>query len=451
MINSDLLFTVSELSLLLKKTIEGSFYNLRVKGEISGLKTNYSSGIYFDLKDEYAKLKCIIFRNDAKKIRFDIKEGLSVTAYGRIGLYEPRGEYSLIISKIEPEGYGELYLLFEQLKEKLKNEGLFDEVSKKDIPFLPKTIGIVTSRSGAVLHDMVKIIKSRFDNVSIIFVDARVQGKNSSAELAAAIELLNIYSRTKKRIDVMIVGRGGGSIEDLWAFNEESTARAIFNSTIPVISAVGHETDFTIADFVADRRASTPSNAAEIAVPVKFELMKQVKAFRSRTEQGIFNVILGKKDNMSNLIKNMEMVSPERMIQDKMLKIHDMSNRLQKNIDSSIHLSRTNIVHLTKRLLSRNPSFIFNENNVHIQNLSKRLKKGIEVTISRHINRLQTENKALNSLSPFNVLKRGYGIVFKDNGDVVSSVLSVGKNDNINIKLHDGTLDATVKNGGARV
>ncbi len=445
MISGNLVLTVSELSRLLKKTIEGSFYSIRVRGEISGLKTNYSSGIYFDLKDEYAKLKCIIFRNDAKKIQFDIKEGLSITAYGRIGLYEPRGEYSLIVSSVEPAGYGELYLLFEQLKEKLKNEGLFDDVSKKDIPFLPKNIGIVTSRSGAVLHDMVKIIKSRFENVSIIFVNARVQGKNSSAELAAAIELLNIYSRTRKKIDVIIVGRGGGSIEDLWAFNEEITARAIFNSTVPVISAIGHETDFTIADFVADMRASTPSNAAEMAVPVKFDLVRQVRAFRSRIEQGVFNVVLGKKDYMLNLIKNMEMVSPKRIIQDKMFRIHDITDKLQTNIDSRIHLSKTNVVHLGKRLLLKNPSSIFNENKAHIQDLSKRLKKGIDITISRHIDRLKTESKALNSLSPFDVLKRGYGIIFTDKNDVISSVLGVEEDDNIRIKLYDGTLRATVK------
>ncbi|MCL4322420.1 MAG: exodeoxyribonuclease VII large subunit [Deltaproteobacteria bacterium] len=438
-------YTVSEITRFIKDMMEGSFYDIRVKGEVSGLKTNYSSGIYFDLKDEYAKLKCIIFKNDAKKIKFDIKEGLSVTAFGRINLYEPRGEYSFIISEIEPSGYGELYLLFEQLKEKLKSEGLFDESHKRNIPFLPETIGIVTSRSGAVLHDMIKIIRSRFKNVSIIFANASVQGKNSSAEIAYAIDLLNLYSRTQKKVDVIIVGRGGGSIEDLWAFNEEAAARAIYNSEVPVISAVGHETDFTIADFVADRRASTPSNAAEMVVPVKFELIKQIKSLRGRLEQGIFNIILTKKDALSNLIKNRETASPKRSIQDRTLRVYDLTDSLSKSIISHIHLHTINLEHLNKRLLLRSPLLIFNEKRVYIYNLLDRLKRGVDGLILNYKNRLKTENKALSSLSPYNVLKRGYGIVFTDEKKVISSAFSVEENENIKIKFHDGTIKAVVK------
>ena len=437
--------TVSELSRLLKETIEGSFYDIRVKGEISGLKTNYPSVIYFDLKDEYAKLKCIIFKNDAKKIKFDIKEGLSVTAYGRIGIYEPKGEYNLVISGIEPLGYGEFYLLFEQLKEKLKGEGLFNESHKRKIPFLPETIGIVTSRNGAVLYDMLKIIKSRFKNVSIIFANASVQGKNSPAEIAFALNLLNVYSRTIIKVDVIIIGRGGGSIEDLWAFNEEVTARAVYNSEIPVISAVGHETDFTIADFVADRRASTPSNAAEMVVPVKLELVKQIKMLINRMEQGIFNIVSNKRDELFNLIKNRETSSPKRKVQDRMLRVYDISYRLYKAANSSIGLLKINVTHMRKRFLLRNPLSVFNENKTHIEGLLKMLKKEAEIMIVNYKNKLKTENKALNSLNPYNVLKRGYGIVFTGNQRVVSSVLSVEENENIKITLSDGNLSAVVK------
>lgn len=439
------IYTVTEFSRLLKETLEASFYDIRIKGEISGLKTNYSSGIYFDLKDESAKLKCIIFKNDARRIKFDIKEGLSVTVYGRINLYEPRGEYSLIISEMEPSGIGELYLLFEQLKEKLKNEGLFDESHKRKIPFLPETVGIITSRNGAVLHDILKIIKSRFENVNIIFVNAAVQGKNSSAEIASAIDILNAYSLTQRKVDVIIAGRGGGSIEDLWAFNEEITARAFYNSKIPVISAVGHETDFTIADFTADRRASTPSNAAEMAVPVKFELIKQVKMLRGRLEQSIFNLILNKKEYLSNLIKSRETVSPKKMIQDKVLRVNDILDGLHKNMLSRINLSKINIVHLNKRLSLKNPASIFKEKKSYILDLSGRLKKTIKSVILNYENRLKTENKALNSLSPYNVLKRGYGIVFTDEKRVISSVLHVKEDENIRIKLYDGIISAEVK------
>ncbi len=442
--SNNLIFSVSELSHLLKETIEGGFYNIKVKGEISGLKTNYSSGYYFDLKDEYAKLKCIIFKSDIRKIRCEIEDGLSVTAYGRIGLYEPRGEYSFIISELKPSGYGELYILFERLKDKLKKEGLFDDSHKRKIPFMPETIGVVTSKNGAVLHDIVKVIESRFENVSIILANASVQGKNSSTEIVAAIELLNLYGKTQRKIDVIIVGRGGGSIEDLWSFNEEITARAIYNSAIPVISAVGHETDFTIADFTADRRASTPSNAAEMVVPVKFELIKQLKTLRGRIEQGIFNIVSTKKSNLFNLIENRDRVSPKRLIQDKMLRVYDMSERTHKVVSGRIDSLKVNVSHLNKRLSLKNPSTVFNESRVYVAGLSERLKNAAGVTILNCKNRLQTESKALSYLSPYNVLRRGYGIVFTDKDEVVSSVLNVEDNENIKIALSDGSLNATV-------
>ena len=439
-----IILTVSEFSHFLKETIENTFYAVSIKGEISGLKTNYPSGYYFDLKDESAKLKCIIFKSDVSKIKFDIKDGLSVKVYGRINLYEPRGEYSFIVSKIEPLGYGELYILFERLKEKLKQEGLFDESRKKAIPFLPETIGIVTSKSGAVLHDIVKIIKSRFENVSIIFANASVQGQNSAAEIAQAIELLNLYSATRKKIDVIIVGRGGGSIEDLWAFNEEITARTIYNSSIPVISAVGHETDFTIADFVADKRASTPSNAAEMAVPVKSELVKQVETLRNRIIFGAVNLISNRKVELSNLIKNMEKVSPKRIIQDRKIRVYDLAESLRSSAEGWINLLKLNVSHLRKRLLLKSPLNIFKERKLYINGLSGRLKRAQEAAILNYKNMVKTESKALNSLSPYNVLKRGYGIVFSEEKTVVSSVLQVKENENIKIVLNDGSLKSKI-------
>ncbi len=440
-----IVLTVSEFSRILKEAVENNFYDVRIKGEISGLKTSYSSGYYFDIKDEFAKLKCIIFKNDLRKFRFDIKEGLSVTIYGRISIYEPRGEYNFIVSEMEPYGFGELYILFEQLKNKLRQEGLFDERRKRPIPFLPRSIGIVTSRNGAVLHDMIKIIKSRFGNASIIFANASVQGKNSGTEIAGAIELLNLYSESQKKIDVIIIGRGGGSIEDLWPFNEELTARAVYNSSIPVISAVGHETDFTIADFVADRRASTPSNAAEMVVPVKFELIKQVETLTGRIRNGIFHLISGKKAELYGLIKNREKVSPKRLIQDKTVRACDLSERMNKAVNSRINILKVGVFHANKRLTLRSPLNILEERKTSIALLSQRLKKAIGTTISGYKNRLGAEKKALNSLSPFNVLKRGYGIVFTEEKAVVSSVLNVKENQNIKITLSDGTLSALVR------
>ena len=439
-----IILTVSEFSRILKAAIENVFYSVRVKGEISGLKTNYSSGYYFDLKDESSKLKCIIFKSDLSKVKFDIKDGLSVTVYGRINLYEPRGEYSFIVSEIEPLGYGELYILFERLKEKLRREGLFDESRKRAIPFLPETIGIVTSKSGAVLHDIVKILKSRFENISVIFANASVQGQNSAAEIAHAVELLNLYYAARKKIDVIIVGRGGGSIEDLWAFNEEITARAIYNSSIPVISAVGHETDFTIADFVADKRASTPSNAAEMAVPVKSELVKQSENLKNRLKLGTLNLISNRKAELSNLIKSMEKVSPKRIIQDKRIRVYDLTESLQNSAEGRINLLMLNVSHLRKRLLLKNPLNVFKERKLYITGLSGRLRRAAEITIANYKSRVGTECKALNSLSPYNVLKRGYGIVFSEEKKVVSSVMQVKENEIIRIVLNDGGLSAKV-------
>ena len=440
-----LVFTVSELSRMIKATLEDNFYNIRIKGEISGLKTNYSSGYYFDIKDEFAKLKCIIFKSDLRKIKCGLKDGMSVTVYGRLNLYEPRGEYSFIVSELEPFGYGELYAMFERLKERLKKEGLFDESRKRAIPFLPETIGIVTSRSGAVLHDMVKIISDRFENASIIFANASVQGQNSALEIANAIDLLNKYSELERKIDVIIVGRGGGSIEDLWSFNEEITARAIYNSKIPVISAVGHETDFTIADFVADRRASTPSNAAEMVIPVKSELVRQAESLNARLHTAVYKIISNKKSSISRLIQNIERVSPQRIIENKKIRINDLVENMHESIAGKINLLNINISHLRKRLFLKNPLNILKERRLHINGLSEKLEKSALARISNYRSRISTEQKALNSLSPYNVLKRGYSIAFNEQNNVVSSVSQVKESENLILLLSDGRLKTKVQ------
>ena len=440
-----LVFTVSELSQMIKATLEDNFYNIRIKGEISGLKTNYSSGYYFDIKDEFAKLKCIIFKSDLRKIKCGLKDGMSVTVYGRLNLYEPRGEYSFIVSELEPFGYGELYAMFERLKERLKKEGLFDESRKRAIPFLPETIGIVTSRSGAVLHDMVKIISDRFENASIIFANASVQGQNSALEIANAIDLLNKYSELERKIDVIIVGRGGGSIEDLWSFNEEITARAIYNSKIPVISAVGHETDFTIADFVADRRASTPSNAAEMVIPVKSELVRQAESLNARLHTAVYKIISNKKSSISRLIENIERVSPQRIIENKKIRINDLVENMHESIAGKINLLNINISHLRKRLFLKNPLNILKERRLHINGLSEKLEKSALARISNYRSRISTEQKALNSLSPYNVLKRGYSIAFNEQNNVVSSVSQVKESENLILLLSDGRLKTKVQ------
>lgn len=437
-------FTVSEFSDILKTLIEDSFYDIKIRGEISGLKTGYASGYYFDIKDEFSKLKCIVFKNDVRKINFEIKDGLSVIVYGRVGLYAPRGEYNFIVSDIEPYGYGELYAMFERLKEKLGAEGLFDESRKRPLPFLPGRIGIATSRSGAVLHDMVKIINERFPGIPVTFANASVQGKNAAAEIAGAIELLNLYSKKVAKIDVIIVGRGGGSIEDLWPFNEEITARAIFSSLIPVISAVGHETDWTIADMAADMRASTPSNAAEMAVPVKKDLLNQVKELFLALHKAILDNLDSAKSMVARLIRDGERFSPERRLQDKTLRIYDLSERMLRAVNGNLNGNKTEISHLGRRLLLKSPSNLFALGNLKVANLTERLKKSVRSALSGYKERFRSESKSLVSLSPYNVLRRGYGIVFAADGSVIASVSKTGPGDGIKIVLSDGDITATV-------
>ena len=262
------IYTVSQLSASIKIVLEDSFQNIWIEGEISNFDRPSSGHFYFTLKDERSELKCVFFKSSNEKIKFEIKDGMQVLCCGRISIYEKRGVYQLYVTKMEPRGVGELQLAFEQLKEKLFKEGLFEEAHKKEIPLLPERIGIVTSITGAAIRDILHVLNKRFSNVEVIINPVKVQGDGAREEIASAIEEFNAL----KNVDVMIVARGGGSLEDLWAFNEEIVARAIYNSKIPIISAVGHEIDWTISDFVADMRAPTPSVAAEIVIAKKSEL-----------------------------------------------------------------------------------------------------------------------------------------------------------------------------------
>jgi exodeoxyribonuclease VII large subunit len=261
------IYTVSQLSSSIKIVLEDSFRNIWVEGEISNFKA-VAGHFYFTLKDDKSELKCVFFKSSNEKIKFEMKDGMQVLCCGKISIYEQRGVYQLYVAKIEPKGVGELQLAFEQLKEKLFKEGLFEEAHKKPIPLLPEKIGIVTSITGAVIRDILHVLNKRFSNVGVIINPVKVQGDGAKEEIASAIEEFNMIGN----VDVMIVARGGGSLEDLWAFNEEIVARAIYNSKIPVISAVGHEIDWTISDFAADMRAPTPSVAAEIVIAKKSEL-----------------------------------------------------------------------------------------------------------------------------------------------------------------------------------
>jgi exodeoxyribonuclease VII large subunit len=373
--------------------------DIYVKGEISNLSQPTSGHLYFTLKDEFSELRCVMFREKNLKLKFIPEDGMSVIVRGHISVYEKQGKYQLYVEEIQEEGIGALYRAFEQLKKKLKEEGLFDIVYKKPIPSFPRRIGIITSPTGAAIRDMLNITKRRFPHVHILQAPVAVQGEEAASQIVNAIRLMNRVNKELMKIDVLIVGRGGGSIEELWAFNEEAVARAIFSSEIPVISAVGHETDFTIADFVADKRAATPSEAAELVVPDKREIEKNLSSLELRMRQNVFKAIEFHRKRLESIEKNILFRKPTERI-----------NQYRQTVDE--------------------------------------IKRGIfaEIThlVALHRKSLQALNGKLDALSPLAILERGYSICLKEEG-VVRSVEDISVGDALRILFSDGEAISEVK------
>ena len=318
------IFSVTALTQTIKRDLEGEFANIWVEGEISNLALPRSGHIYFTLKDAGAQLKAVIFKFAGRGVKFQLENGMQVLLRGSLSVYEPRGEYQLIVSAAEPRGAGALQAAFEQLKQRLHAEGLFDAAHKKPLPALPKKIGVVTSATGAAIRDILNVVNRRFANVHILIAPVRVQGVEAPGEIAEAIVMLNRLPD----VDVLIVGRGGGSMEDLWAFNEEVVARAIFASRIPVISAVGHEIDFTIADFVADLRAPTPSAAAELVVQNKANLVHTVNVLTARLRQSFSHEFQRQKDAVAQLRRRLP--DPKRRVNESQQRVDDLFQRLTR-------------------------------------------------------------------------------------------------------------------------
>ena len=385
-------FTVSEITREIRTSLEHKLSNVCVIGEISNVRKPGSGHVYLTLKDKNAQLQAVVFRNTASRTKFELKDGIEVVSFGSITVYEPRGQYQLIINKIEPKGIGALQLAFQQLKEKLEKEGLFDHAHKKGIPFIPKKIGIVTSPTGAAIKDILNIIDRRFANVEILIYPVKVQGEGAAQEIAEAITGLNSYSD----IDVIIAGRGGGSMEDLWAFNEEVVARSIYSSRIPIISAVGHEIDITIADLVADKRALTPSEAGELVVPRKDLLIEKIEKFKARLLQSLTGKLRLSKEKLVRIANSYAMKKP-----------FDRLNRWQQRLDE-----------FAQRL---------NLNITHALNTEREKLSGIA--------------GKLESLSPLNVLKRGYAITTRlENSKPLRNIIDLSKGDKIKINLSKGSI-----------
>ncbi|MBI5183344.1 MAG: exodeoxyribonuclease VII large subunit, partial [Nitrospinae bacterium] len=345
------IYTVIELTSLIKEGLERDFYDVWVDGEISNLRVPSSGHIYFTLKDESSQLKVVLFRFHQGSIRFEPTNGMRVIIRGRISVYEPRGEYQLIAEDMEPRGAGALQIAFEQLKERLFKEGLFDKKYKKPIPVLPQRIGIVTSPTGAAIRDILRVIDRRFANIHILIYPVRVQGEGAGKEIAEGIRIMN----TIPDIDVLIIGRGGGSLEDLWAFNEEIVARAIFDSNIPIISAVGHEIDYTISDFVADLRAPTPSAAAEMVVKNKESLVQRVDEINMRLIRSLQFIIKDKRDILTSHLKTLFLLSPLKRVERIKETLFNLTQKLRSNIRYRVELLIRHLDGIMKRLNALNP------------------------------------------------------------------------------------------------
>lgn len=390
-------YSVSEITRNIRSVLEDSFPHVWIEGEISNFKHHTSGHMYFSLKDENASIQCVMFRGECEKLNFDCEEGLSVLCLGRVSVYPIRGQYQLYIERMEPKGLGALQLKFQQLKEKLQKEGLFDPNHKKPLPFFPEKIGLVTSIDGAALRDMLHVLDRRFSTVHVMIYPVQVQGVGAAPSIAQAIEDLNRLNA----VDVMIVGRGGGSLEDLWAFNEEIVARAIFESEIPVISAVGHEVDFTIADFVSDLRAPTPSAAAEIVLPEKETLVNR---------------------------------------------IDDLRKGLGQCLQHKIKHSRQELQALTQSKALKNPLAIFEIQFQRIDELKKSLVNSTNVMLRHSRERILGLLGKLEALGPVGTLKRGFSVSLAlPSEKVVTSIRQVNKGDLLKIKLSDGFFISQVK------
>lgn len=433
-------YTVSELNANIKMLLEEQFPFVWIAGEISNFRVPLSGHFYFTLKDETSQINAVMFRGQQHQLKFRPEDGMRITGMGRISVYEPRGTYQIILEYLEPAGIGALQVAFEKLKEQLATEGLFDEKHKKVIPLLPHKIALVTSPSGAVLHDMLNIIDRRFPNVNIQVFAAKVQGEGAEDQIIAALEKLN----QRPDIDVAILARGGGSLEDLHAFNSERVARAIFASEIPIISAIGHETDYTIADFVADLRAPTPSAAAELVVPVKSELLQKLKEISIDLRYRITRIIERFRFNLREM--SQRLVDPQKPIEDWRLRIDDYTSRLIRHLRLRLEHQKERNLWWKERLFAHNPALQAHNLNVILEQNKYKLLKNFNKNIDSKSAQLREMDLQLKTLSPIAILKRGYSITRTiPDLKLVLDPKSVSIDQDLEVLIAKGTLTCRVK------
>jgi exodeoxyribonuclease VII large subunit len=435
------IFTVSELTARIRDLLTKNFTDLLVQGEVSNCREAQSGHIYFTLKDDRAQVRCVFFKQQRRGIKFRPEDGLQVTVRGSISVYEARGEYQIYVESLDPVGRGALQLAFEQLKKRLEAEGLFDPARKKPLPLLPSRIGLITSPRGAAVRDVVRILKRRFHNVHLTVFPVRVQGEGAAEEIVKALKFFN----EKKLVDVLILARGGGSMEDLWAFNEEVLARAIAASEIAVITGVGHETDFTIADFVADVRASTPSAAAELVVQTRREFDKHIADLRDALAEQMRYRLLVLSRRVHELSARPGFRRPLDLLRQQRQRADEMTSRLALGLRARLEQSRKRFTAAHLRIASFDFRMKIAAFRLRLEKRAAELGVRIERLLRAKRERLARLALQIEERSPLKVLERGYAIATDVAGAVLRDAAQVALGDSVSIQLHRGRLTTEVR------
>jgi exodeoxyribonuclease VII large subunit len=439
------ILTVTELTRVVREILEGRIGEVWVEGEISNLRKQSSGHQYFTLKDDRAQIPCVMFaRSYGAQSRIPLSDGMQVQAYGLVTVYEARGQYQLIVQLIQPRGQGLLQAKFEALKRKLPAEGLFNIDRKRALPKFPRRVALVTSSSGAALHDMLNILKRRSPWLSILICPVRVQGEGAAAEISEMIDFVSLRS-VEFKVDLMVVGRGGGSLEDLWEFNEESVARSIYRSRIPIVSAVGHEIDFTIADFVADLRAPTPSAAAELVVPDIFALQGVLVSKRSTLDRLIRQALEIRWMHVRRLSEAPYFREPRRLVVERQQRVDQLEMRLLEIRKNVFQQRRSKIEKMTVLLSAFRPERWLQAKRAEVTGLEMRLRRIAVSKLDFHKNRIAEITNFLRLLGPRQTLERGYSITLDGDGNVVRSIQALRVGDSVRTKLAEGDLTSVVQ------
>ena len=443
-VQNDEIISVGELNKSAKYLLENNFSNVSVVGEISNLSRPSSGHIYFTLKDEEGAIRCAMFKNQNMKLNFSPENGDQCVLKGQVSIYAPRGDYQLIVKTIEPAGAGNLMQQFEKLKNKLENEGLFNLDKKIDIPYSPNHIGIITSSSTAAFQDIISTVKRRAPNSQISLSDAMVQGDNAHVSIINALNRIILFNENNptNKIDVVIISRGGGSIEDLWCFNNEDLAREIFSYPIPTISGVGHEIDFTICDFVCDIRVPTPTASAELVTEFNFKLIDRLKEFKSKIHKNM-------RALMDDLNRNLDfnqsrLKSPISLLREKNQQLDSLDLRMQQQLKSIITNKKNQIEQIDSQIGYNNPIRRLDLIKNKLIQINENLKRNINEKILLNKNTLEKFLKNIEILSPLSILERGYAIVTNSKGEAVKSYRDVDKGEILKTRLNKGSLDVEV-------